>query len=482
MSGGIKYNLFINGAWRSGCTAADLALNNPATEEDFGRVAAASASDLDEALQAAQESYLGWSRRPAIERGELLIRAARILETKVEVAAAALSREQGKTMSEARGEYARAIETLEWNGSHAAELCAAIPLSEKRIIVPEPAGVVAAFTPWNYPAILNARKLSAALAAGCPVILKAAEETPSAGVYIIEALQEVGIPSGVVNLVFGSPPMISEHLLGSPTVRVLTFTGSTPVGKRLAKLAAENLQRCVLELGGHSPVIVFEDADISKTVSAISEYKFECAGQSCNAPSRILVARPIYQAFLAKLVEAAENIRVGAPDDSETEMGPMANVRRVAAMERLTRDAVDRGAKVETGGARLNQRGYYWAPTILTDVHPAARILHEEPFGPILTVAPFDTIDEAIRAANATEYGLASYFFSESAEVQKRMIGSLSAGVVSVNYLKGVSADAPNAGIHQSGYGYEGGVEGFRAFQNLKLVNVASPLSIEALG
>ncbi|MQX92003.1 aldehyde dehydrogenase family protein, partial [Sinorhizobium meliloti] len=248
---------------------------------------------------------------------------------------------------------------------------------------------------------------------------------------------------------------------------------------QLAKLAAENLQRCVLELGGHSPVVVFEDANISKAVSAISEYKFECAGQSCNAPSRILVARPIYQAFLAKLVEAAENIRVGAPDDSETEMGPMANVRRVAAMERLTRDAVDRGAKVETGGARLNQRGYYWAPTILTDVHPDARILHEEPFGPMLTVAPFDTIDEAIRAANATEYGLASYFFSDSAEIQKRMIGSLSAGAVSVNYLKGVSADAPNAGINQSGYGYEGGVEGFRAFQNLKLVNVASPRPLD---
>ncbi|WP_050579028.1 aldehyde dehydrogenase family protein [Sinorhizobium medicae] len=475
MSGEIKYNLFINGTWRSGSTAADLALINPATEEDFGRVAAASASDLDEALRAAQDSYLGWSRRPAIQRGELLIRAARVLETKVEVAAAALSREQGKTLSEARSEYARAIETLEWNGSHAAELCAAIPLSEKRNIVPEPAGVVAAFTPWNYPAILNARKLSAALAAGCPVILKAAEETPSAGVYIVEALQEVGIPPGVVNLVFGNPPMISEHLLGSPAVRVLTFTGSTLVGKQLAKLAAENLQRCVLELGGHSPVVVFEDADISKAVSAISEYKFECAGQSCNAPSRILVARPIYQAFLAKLVEAAENIRVGAPDDSETKMGPMANVRRVAAMERLTRDAVDRGAKVETGGARLNQRGYYWAPTILTDVHPDARILHEEPFGPMLTVAPFDTIDEAIRAANTTEYGLASYFFSDSADVQKRMIGSLSAGAISVNYLRGVSADAPNAGINQSGYGYEGGVEGFRAFQNLKLVNVASP-------
>ncbi|MCP1838615.1 succinate-semialdehyde dehydrogenase/glutarate-semialdehyde dehydrogenase [Bradyrhizobium sp. USDA 4524] len=474
----MNYKLFIDGAWRPGGSGNDLAIINPATEQEFGRVAVASASDLDDTLRSAQKSLLRWSNTPANERGSLLVRAARILKQKIEAAAAALSREQGKTLAEATGEYVRAVEMLEWNGLHAEEVSAPFPIDEKRIIVPEAIGVVAGFAPWNYPAVLNARKLAAPIAAGCPVILKAAEETPSAGVYMIDALKEAGIPPGVVSLVFGNPPMISRHLLGSPVVRALSFTGSTPVGKQLAKIAASNLQRCILELGGHSPVVVFEDTDISKAVSAISEYKFECAGQSCNAPSRILVARSIYEEFLARLVRAAEKIRVGRPDDPETDMGPMANARRIEAMERLTKDAVDRGARVETGGKRINRPGFYWAPTILSNVHPDSQVLREEPFGPILTVAPFSTIDEAIEEANATEYGLASYFFTNSPEVQKRMIRSLSAGAVSINHLKGVSADAPNAGIKQSGYGYEGGVEGARVFQNLKLVNATKALAV----
>ncbi|WP_407114680.1 NAD-dependent succinate-semialdehyde dehydrogenase [Bradyrhizobium sp. LMG 9283] len=478
MSDSINYKLFINGAWRVGNNGADLPLLNPATERAIGRVAVASVPDLDDVLTSAQASLLQWSNTSAEERGALLVRAAQILKGKIDTAAAALSMEQGKTLAEAKGEYARAVEMLEWNGTHAAKTSAPYPIDERRVVVPEPIGVVAAFTPWNYPAVLNARKLGASIAAGCSVILKAAEETPSAGVYIIEALQEAGLPRGVVNLVFGNPPMISEHLLASPVVRAVSFTGSTPVGKQLAKIAAGNLQRCVLELGGHSPVVVFEDADLSKAAWAISEYKFECAGQSCNAPSRILVARSIYKEFLTKLVRAAEKIRVGAPDDPETDMGPMANGRRIDAMERLTKDAVDRGAKLETGGTRIDRAGYYWPPTILTNVHPESKVLCEEPFGPILTVAAFDTIEEAIAEANDTEYGLASYFFTESPEIQKRMVRSLVAGAISMNHLKGVSADAPNAGVKQSGYGYEGGVEGIRAFQNLKLVNGLKAASV----
>lgn len=477
MSNSVNYKLFINGAWRSGGNGTDLALINPATAQEFGHVSVASASDLVDALKSAEDSLPRWSSTPARERGALLLRAAQILKGRIELAASALSREQGKTVAEARGEYERAVETLEWNGINAEKLSAPISIDQKRIIVPEAIGVVAGFAPWNYPAVLNARKLAAPIAAGCPVILKAAEEAPSAGVYLIEALEEAGVPAGVVSLVFGQPSMISEQLLGSPVVRVLSFTGSTPVGKQLARIAATNLQRCVLELGGHSPVVVFEDTDVSKAASAISEYKFECAGQSCNAPNRILVAQPIYEDLLAKLVQAAERIRVGLPDDPETDMGPMANARRIDAMERLTTDAVNRGAKVETGGKRLDRPGFYWAPTILTNVHPDSQILCEEPFGPVLTVAPFDTIEEAIEGANATEFGLASYVFSDSADVQKRMIRSLSAGTISVNYLKGVSADAPLGGIKQSGYGYEGGVEGVRVFQNLKLVNSADALA-----
>ncbi|MEI9426181.1 aldehyde dehydrogenase family protein [Mesorhizobium sp. Cs1299R1N3] len=466
-----SYQLFINGKWRAGSDGATIPVINPATEMVFASVAAASSSDLDEALASAERSRRAWSSRPAKERGDLLVRAARILAAKIPYAVKDLSTEQGKTIAEAAGEYARAVETFDWDGTHAEELSAAIPMGPNRMIVPAPLGVVAAFTPWNYPAVLIARKLAPALAAGCPVILKGAEETPSVAMHIVEALREAGLPDGVVNLVFGVPSQISRHLLNSPIVRVLTFTGSTAVGKQLARLAANNLQRCILELGGHSPVVVCADADLTKAVPAISEYKFECAGQSCNAPSRILVARPLYEEFLSRTTEVARTIKIGAPDDPATEMGPMANARRIEAMERLTKDATDRGAHVETGGARLDQLGFYWPPTILTGVPKDAKVLHEEPFGPILTVAPFDTIEEAIEEANATEYGLAAYFFTAAANSKRELIGGLAAGAVSVNYLKGVSADAPYGGVKQSGYGYEGGEHGVRSFQNLKLVN-----------
>ncbi|MER9883760.1 NAD-dependent succinate-semialdehyde dehydrogenase [Mesorhizobium sp. M0118] len=469
MSNATTYQLFINGSWRDG--NGTLTVTNPATETVFGSVAAASASDLDEALSSAEASRRAWSSRPSKDRGEILIAAARILATKVGDAAKDLSREQGKTIAEATGEYARAVETLEWYGTHAEELSAPIPHGPNRMIVPEPLGVVAAFTPWNYPAVLIARKLAPALAAGCPVILKGAEETPSAAIHIVEALRQAGIPDGVVNLVFGVPAQISEHLLSSPIVKVLTFTGSTAVGRHLAKLAANNLQRCVLELGGHSPVVVCEDADLATAVPVISEYKFECAGQSCNAPSRILVARPLYEEFLSRMTDVARKIKVGPPDDPSTEMGPMANARRIEAMQHLVKDAVDRGARVETGGTRLEQPGFYWPPTILTGVPKDAKVLHDEPFGPILTVAPFDSIEEAIEQANATEYGLAAYFFTGATEAKRALIGGVSAGAVSVNYLKGVSADAPYGGVKQSGYGYEGGEQGLRSFQSLKLVN-----------
>lgn len=470
MSGTTQYRLFINNRWRDG-SAGVIPVINPATERPLGDVASASLQDLDDALAAAGDSFESWARTPPQERGAMLREAARILAGKIEEISAALSQEQGKTRSEARGEYRRAIEMLDWNGEHAERLNAPIFLDSTRQLLPEPLGVVAAFTPWNYPAVLNARKLAAALVAGCPVILKGAEETPSAGVFIVEALQEAGVPPGVVNLVYGVPSQISEHLLASRTISVLSFTGSTSVGKRLAKLASENLQRCVLELGGHCPVVVCGDADLEQAVSSIAAYKFECAGQSCNAPSRILVASSIYDEFVGRMTEAARAIRVGAPDDPQTEMGPMANGRRIEAMQRLIDDAVSRGATIETGGARLQQQGFYWSPTILTGVPAQADILHEEPFGPVLTIAPFDDLDEAVREANRTDYGLASYLFTSSPETQRLLAGRLAAGAVSVNFLKGVAADAPHAGIKQSGYGYEGGEQGVRSFQNLKLIN-----------
>jgi len=466
-----SHQLFINGVWRDARDQTVLPVISPATEQAAASVASATAQDLEDALAAAQQSGQAWASLPANRRGAILIKTSRILAEKIATAARDLSNEQGKTVAEATGEYKRTVETFEWNGAHAERLCAPSEIDQNRTIKLEPAGVVAAFTPWNYPAVLIARKLAPALAAGCTVILKGAEETPSAAVHIVEALQEAGVPDGVVNLVFGVPAEISSHLLASPIVKILTFTGSTAVGKHLAKTAAENLQRCILELGGHSPVIVCEDADLDTAIPAILKYKFECAGQSCNAPSRILVARAIYDDFVFRIKVAAGRIKIGAPDDATTEMGPMANIRGIEAMQRLVKDAVDRGAHIELGGARLAQKGFYWPPTLLTGVPTDAKVLHEEPFGPILTIAPFDDLQQAINEANATEYGLAAYFFTGNAETKKALVNGLSAGAVSVNFLKGVSADSPYGGVKQSGYGYEGGEPGFRSFQNLKLIN-----------
>jgi succinate-semialdehyde dehydrogenase/glutarate-semialdehyde dehydrogenase len=356
---------------------------------------------------------------------------------------------------------------------HAEELCARIAIDEHRALLYQPVGVVAAFTPWNYPAVLTARKLAPALGAGCTVILKAAEEAPAAPVAIIDALHEAGVPRGVIALVFGEPPMISSRLLASPDVRMLTFTGSTRVGKELAALASRNLQRCVLELGGHSPVLVFADADVATAVRAISDYKFEYAGQSCNAPSRIFVQRARYADFVQEMVNVAADIRVGPAGDANVRMGPMIGAKGPARMKRLTDDAVAKGARLLLGGRRLERNGHFWLPTVLVDVPASAAMMTEEPFGPILALAPFDTVDEAIALANRTSYGLASYVFTSSRKTQADVAERLACGAVSINMLKGVAPDVPVAGIRDSGYGHEGGEPGFRAFLDVKLVNGA---------
>ena len=319
--------------------------------------------------------------------------------------------------------------------------------------------------------MLTARKLGPALAAGCTVILKAAEEAPAAAVAVVASLEEAGIPPGVVSLVFGDPPAISKRLLASPKVRVVSFTGSTRVGRELARLATDQLQRCILELGGHAPVIVLEDADLDKAVRAIADYKFAGAGQSCNAPSRIYVQAPLYEPFVDKLTGAAKCIRVGAGNDPESRMGPMATARGIAMMERLTADAVSRGATATTGGKRLDRPGYFWPPTILRDVPSAAEILREEPFGPLLPVVPFAAIDEAVAMANANRYGLAAYVLTNQKEAAERVAQALAVGAVSINHLAGVAPHVPVGGRNDSGYGYEGGVEGFRGFQSLKALS-----------
>lgn len=462
--------LYIDGRWRNGRDDRRIEVVDPAAGEPAGSVSAAGPDDVAAATDAARRAFAAWGRTRPEHRGEILLRAAAALAERGSEAALALTSEQGKTLAESRAEVARAVETLRWHAEAASRICAPRDLGAGTTVRPEPLGVVAAFTPWNYPAVIVARKLGAALAAGCTVVLKAAEETPAIAAAIVGALDEAGLPPGVVNLVFGDPPRISDQLLEAPEVRALSFTGSTAVGRRLAERAGRKLMRCVLELGGHAPVLVFDDADVPAAAEAVAAYKFECAGQSCNAPSRIYVHASVHAEFADALVRAARRIRVGDGRDPSTDMGPMASPRRLDAMERLTADAVEHGAAVLTGGRRLDRPGWFWPPTVLTGVGDGARLLTEEPFGPVAPVWSFRSFDEAIARANANPYGLAAYVFTASDETAALATTALDAGSVGVNELRGVSPDVGIAGVKDSGFGYEGGQPGVEAFLNLKVV------------
>lgn len=466
--------LFIDGVWRDG-GAGRTAVIDPATEAPTGEVWLADEADIDAALAAAAAARQPWRDTPAGERGAILSRAAALIEQRIDEIAQALTLEQGKTLAESRGELTRAIETFAWNGAEAGRIAGGtLPGRARgatRIRAPEPVGVVAALTAWNFPAVLVARKLGAALAAGCPVILKAAEEAPYTAAALIRCLSDAGLPAGVVNLVFGDPPRVAQHLLTSPVVRKVTFTGSTRVGKELARVAAADLKRCTFELGGHAPVIVCADADIEAAVRATIPFKFTSAGQSCIAPSRFLVHRSRYDAFVDRFTAAASALRVGNGLEEGTQMGPLANARRVEAMERFVRDAVERGAAIMTGGRRLNRPGFFWPPTVLKNVPDDAAVMIDEPFGPLAPMTAFDDLDEAIDRANATAYGFAAYAFTASLSAAARFAERIEAGNVGINQMCPSLPDAPIGGVKDSGYGYEGGREGIEAFLHFKLVS-----------
>ena len=458
--------LFINGEWRPGTMGRTRGVANPAHGTLAGAVALADEPDTSDAIAAAARAQPAWGGASVGERGLLLARAAEALEKAVEEAAVSLTLQNGKTLREARAELARAIETLRWHAD-----AAMISAAERGPAVrPEPIGVVGAFTPWNYPAVIIARKVGAAVAAGCTVVLKAAEETPAVVAHLVAAFDEAGAPPGVLNLLFGDPAAIARQVIDSGPVKAISFTGSTAVGKAFARRAARSLKRCVLELGGHAPVVVCADADLAGAVPAIAAYKFECAGQSCNAPSRIYVATPLFDEFVDAFVAAAQSLRVGDGMDAATDMGPMAHRRRVDVMRRLTSDAVARGARVRAGGDGRQDDGFYWMPTVLTDVPGGSSMLIEEPFGPLVAIDSFDTLDEVISKANASPYGLAGYVFTRSLGIADVLTRALDVGSVGINELKGVPPDVGVGGIKDSGYGYEGGRLGIEAFQNLKVV------------
>jgi succinate-semialdehyde dehydrogenase/glutarate-semialdehyde dehydrogenase len=421
-----------------------------------------------EAIAAAHAAFPAWAATPADARGAVLKRAAALLAERSADVAATLSREGGKTEAEARAEVGRAVETLAWNGEEAGRIegrvLAGKTEGSRRLSLPTPVGVVAAFTAWNFPAVLATRKLGAILAAGCCGVLKAAEATPGTAAEVVRALADAGAPRGVVNLVFGDPPALSEQLIGAPEVRAVTFTGSTAVGRIIAGHAAAGPKRVVLELGGHAPVIVDADADIELAVTATLPAKLGSAGQSCVAPGRYFVHADRADAFAARFTDAMRG----------AEIGPVIDAGRIAALERMTADAVARGGQLLCGGERIDRPGYFFAPTVLAGVPADADVMREEPFGPIAVINRFDDLGHAIAQANHTDYAFAAYLFTDSLRTRRRVLDELHASNLGINQMAPSLPDAPLGGMQASGVGYEGGREGIAAFQHLRLVSEAA--------
>jgi len=466
--------MYIAGEWRQGATGRTAPIVNPATGEAIGEVPLATTADLDRALDAAAEGFRAWRGTPIARRTEILYAAAGLLTERAAEVGRIMTLEQGKPLAEATGEVRRVADTLRWHADDARRAYGRIIPSAPATVLSvrrEPVGPVAAFVPWNFPAGGPMRKISSALSAGCSIVIKASEETPATAMELVRCFADAGVPAGVLNLVFGEPAEVSAHLIASPVIRLVAFTGSVPVGKLLAAEAGKAMKPSLMELGGHAPVIVCADADPVKAARRAAQAKFVNAGQVCTSPSRFLVHESLAEEFTAEFVKAAEALVVGDGLAEGTTMGPLANERRLKSLERLTADALARGARVLTGGERLDRPGYFFAPTVLTGVPDGADLLHEEPFGPIAPIVPFTDVDEALRTANALPYGLAAYGFTDSAATAEKLSDELEAGILSINHCGGSVHEAPSGGVKDSGYGREGGPEALDAYLVTKRVS-----------
>ena len=468
--------LFIDGQWLNGDDRAGEDVINPANEKALGRLPHASKADLDRALEAAKKGLAAWRATSAYDRAKIMRKAADLMRERHDAISKILVQEQGKAYPEARAEVITSADIIEWYAEEGRRSYGRIVPGRgkvRQIVVQEPVGVVAAFTPWNFPALTPARKIGGALAAGCSLILKASEETPGSCVEMVRCFADAGLPAGVLNLVFGVPAQISEHLIAKDDVRKISFTGSIPVGKHLAVLAAKGMKRATMELGGHSPVVVFADADPEKSADTIAAFKYRNAGQVCISPTRFYVQEAVYGRFLARFTEYAKSLKVGDGLEKGVAMGPLANARRIDAMETFVNDAKDRGGKIVTGGQRRGNQGYFYEPTVITDLPDDSKIMTQEPFGPLAPVVTFKTIDEVVERANSLPYGLAAYTFTSSAQTANFMGDALQSGMVGVNSIAVSTPETPFGGVKESGYGSEGGIEGLQAYLNTKFISQA---------
>jgi succinate-semialdehyde dehydrogenase / glutarate-semialdehyde dehydrogenase len=469
--------LLIDGVWTPAAGKRTLQVLNPATGEPVGTVAHADTSDLDRALEAAEKGFHTWRKISAFDRSKVMRKAADLLRQRVDAIARLMTQEQGKPLVEAKGETLAGADVIDWFAEEARRTYGrVVPARAEgiyQLVIKEPVGPVAAFTPWNFPINQVVRKLSAALAAGCSIIVKAPEETPASPAELIRCFVDAGVPAGVINLVYGVPSEISEYLIPHPVIRKISFTGSTAVGKHLAALAGTHMKRVTMELGGHAPAIVFDDADIATASKLLAANKFRNAGQVCISPTRFLVQERVYDEFVERFVDHAKQVKVGDGLEAGTTMGPLANARRITAMEGFIGDAVRHGGKIHTGGNRIGNKGNFFEPTVMTDVPQTARVMNEEPFGPLAVIAPFGGFDEVVAEANRLPFGLASYAYTRSAKTANAIAAAVESGMISINHHGLALPEVPFGGVKDSGYGSEGGLEAIESYLNTKFVSQA---------
>lgn len=454
-----RVGLFIDGEWifdRPSC----FDVRNPSTEEVLTTVPGSTADDLQRALAAAERGFRIWRDTPPAERNIIISRAIALVRERAEEIAQTITRENGKLIADARAEVERSASFFDWDMAQALRAYGTIvpgDLQMQKLILRQPIGPIAGFTPWNVPLSAPSRKISGALCSGCSIILKAAEETPGAAVAMVQCFEQAGLPKGVLNLVFGNPAEVSSTLIASPVTRMVTLTGSVGVGKHLSQLAGAAMKPVLMELGGHAPVIICEGVNATEIGKMALKSKIRINAQWCAAPGRFLVHESLYDEFVAAYVEAAAEVCVADGMDKAADMGPVSSARRLAAMQHMVDDALERGGKVAVGGQRVGDRGYFFAPTLLTDIPLDAAIMTDEPFGPVAVAVPFKTLDEALQISNSLPVGLAAFAFTNTLEDAERLSRDLDLGVLSINHFGAPDPDTPFGGVKESGIGREGG-------------------------
>ncbi len=466
--------LFIDGTWRDAAGGETIPVSDPATEEVIGKIAHARQADLDLALEAAERGFKTWRETSPLERSKIMRKAAQLLRERVGYVSWLMTREQGKPLAQSKAEILGAADTIDWFAEEGRRTYGQVIPSRfsgvSQMTVKLPVGPVAAFTPWNFPINQIVRKLSAALCTGCSIIVKAPEETPASPAELIRVFVDAGVPAGVVNLVYGIPSEISEYLIPHPVIRKISFTGSTPVGKHLAALAGQHMKRATMELGGHAPAIIFDDADLEKAIEVTAAAKYRNAGQVCVAPTRFLVQDGIADRFLEGFVKASQAIKVGNGLEEGVTMGPLANERRIPAMEEMIQDAVSHGAELKTGGKRIGNKGHFFEPTVLANVPTSAKMMNDEPFGPLAIINRFSSVEDALEEANRLPFGLASYAFTGSVKTAHALSRNMEAGMLTINHNGLSIPEVPFGGIKDSGYGTEGGSEAVEAYLETRFV------------